>query len=68
MTVWVSPRGGSKHHARVKVSTTHGNTMDISNTAVVGIRSARRLISGGQGLNEPDFRAVSKWINLNFDV
>jgi hypothetical protein len=60
MTVWVGPRGGARHDVRVKVSITHGNTMDISNTAVVGIRPAPRLIPGSRSLNASDFQAVSK--------
>jgi hypothetical protein len=36
MTVWVSPRGNTRHDVRVKVNTTHGDQMNIANTAVVG--------------------------------
>jgi hypothetical protein len=62
MTIWVSPRGGARHDARVKVSLTPG-TMDITNTAVVGIRPRPRLLEGD--LSSADFAAVSKWITLN---
>jgi hypothetical protein len=45
MTIWLSPRGGARHDARVKVSSTPG-TMDIANTAVVGILPRPHLIQG----------------------
>jgi len=41
MTVWVSPRGSARHDVRVKVNTTHGNQMNIANTAVVGFARTR---------------------------
>ena len=63
MTVWVGPRGNAQHDARVKVCMTHGNQMDIHNTAVVGIRPTPRLIEGT--LSTPDLRAVSEWIRKN---
>ena len=46
MTVWVSPRGNGRHDARVKVDMTHGDQMDIANTAVVGVRPSPRVIAG----------------------
>ena len=36
MTIWVGPRGNARHAARIKVNMTHGNQMDIANTATVG--------------------------------
>jgi hypothetical protein len=63
MTVWVSPRGNAKHDARVKVNASHGSQMDISNTAVVGIRPNPSIIEGN--LSSADFAAVSNWITLN---
>jgi hypothetical protein len=62
MTIWVSPRGGARHDARVKVSLTPGK-MDIANTAVVGIRPRPRLIQGT--LSSGDLAAVQEWITLN---
>jgi hypothetical protein len=62
MTVWVSPRGGARHDARVKVSLTPGR-MDIANTAVVGIRPQPNLIHGT--LPPGDLAAVQAWITLN---
>src|SRR5260370_30812320 len=46
MTVWVSPRGNARHDVRVKVNMTHGNQMNIANTAIVGGRPAPRVIVG----------------------
>jgi hypothetical protein len=61
MTVWVSPRGNARHDVRVKVNLTHGNQMNATNTAVVGVRPSPRA---GQ-LSPDDEQAVFQWISLN---
>jgi hypothetical protein len=33
-------RGSARHDARVKVNMTHGDQMNIADTAVVGVRDA----------------------------
>jgi 3-methyladenine DNA glycosylase AlkD len=66
MTVWVSPRGRAQHAARIKVSKPHGDRMDLSNFAVVGINPAPALIEGS--LSTPDLRAVTRWIDRNRDA
>jgi hypothetical protein len=63
MTVWVSPRGNARHDVRVKVNMTHGNQMNIANTAVVGVRPAPHLVAGQ--LAPEDERAVFEWVALN---
>jgi hypothetical protein len=63
MTVWVSPRGNARHDVRVKVNMTHGDNMNITNTAVVGVRPAPHLIAGH--LSPDDQRVVFEWISLN---
>ena len=63
MTIWVSPRGGARHDARIKVSTVHGANMDIGNTAVVALRPVPRVVTGA--LTSEDFAAVQSWIALN---
>lgn len=63
MTVWVSPSGGARHDARVKVSVTGGDRMVPEGAAVVGIRPEPRLIEGD--LSRADFEAVARWIALN---
>ena len=63
MTVWISPRGNSRHDVRVKVNTTHGDHMNIANTAVVGVRPSPQLIAGH--LSPDDQRVVFEWISLN---
>jgi len=45
------------------VNRTHGNQMDASNTAVVGVRPSPRLIAGR--LASADQQAVFAWISLN---
>ena len=60
MTVWVSPRGND---VRVKVNMTHGDQMNIANTAVVGVRPTPHVIAGH--LPPDDQRAVFEWVSLN---
>ena len=66
MTVWVSPRGNARHDVRVKVNMTHGNQMDIRNTAVVAVRPAPHVVAGQ--LAAADARAVVQWLTLNADA
>jgi hypothetical protein len=66
MTVWVSPRGNARHDVRVKVNTTHGNQMNIANTAVVGVRPTPHVIAGQ--LSPADTQAVFQWVALNTDT
>jgi hypothetical protein len=66
MTVWVSPRGNARHDVRIKVNMTHGNQMNISNTAVVAVRPTPRLIAGR--LLPGDAQAVFEWVRLNTDT
>ena len=63
MTVWVSPRGNARHDVRIKVNMTHGDQMNIANTAVVGVRPSPRVIAGS--LSPDDQRAVFEWVALN---
>ena len=63
MTVWVSPRGNARHDVRVKVNMTHGEQMNIENTAVVGVRPTPRLVAGR--LSAADAQAVFAWVLLN---
>jgi hypothetical protein len=66
MTVWVGPRGNARHDVRVKVNMTHGNQMNIDNTAVVALRPAPHVIAGR--LSPDDERAVAAWIVLNAEA
>jgi len=66
MTVWVSPRGNARHDVRIKVNMTHGNQMNVDNTAVIAVRPAPHVIAGR--LSTEDERAVSDWITLNAGV
>jgi hypothetical protein len=63
MTVWISPRGNARHDVRVKVNMTHGNQMNIANTAVVGVRPTPHVAAGH--LSPDDQRAVFEWVLLN---
>ena len=66
MTVWVGPRGNARHDVRIKVNMTHGNQMNIDNTAIVAVRPSPHVIAGR--LPRDDERAVAAWITLNTDV
>lgn len=66
MTVWVSPRGNARHDVRIKVNMAHGDRMDITNTAVVAVRPAPRVLAGQ--LSPADAQAVFAWISLNADA
>lgn len=66
MTVWVSPRGNARHDIRIKVNMTHGDRMDITNTAVVAVRPAPRILAGQ--LSQDDARDVFEWVSLNADA
>jgi hypothetical protein len=66
MTVWVSPRGNARYDVRVKANMTHGNQMNISNTAVIGVRPTPCLIAGQ--LPPEDAQAVFAWVRLNTDA
>jgi hypothetical protein len=66
MAVWVSPRSNARHDVRIKVNMTHGNRMNIDNTAVVAVRPSPRVLSGRLGSD--DQRVVAEWITLNLDA
>lgn len=66
MTVWISPRGNARHDVRVKVNLTRGNQMNVTNTAVVGVRPTPLVITGR--LSADDRQAVFEWITLNQDA
>jgi hypothetical protein len=63
MTVWVSLHGNARHDVRVKVNMTHGDRMNIDNTAVVAVRPSPHVVAGQ--LSPEDERAVADWISLN---
>ena len=63
MVVWVSNRGHARHDARVKVSQTPGDRIDVDDLAVVGIRPTPTLIEGQ--LDNASLKLVHDWITLN---
>lgn len=63
MTVWVSPRGRARHDVRIEIAMTHGDQLNIANTAVIGIRPTPHVIAGQ--LSPDDQRAVFEWVSLN---
>jgi hypothetical protein len=65
MTLWVSPRGNARHDVRIEVNMTHGDQMNITNTAVISVRPTPHVIAGQ--LSSSDERAVFEWLALNAD-
>src|ERR1700723_3099855 len=63
MTIWLGPRGNARHDVRIKVNMTHGDQMNIENTAVVGVRPSPPLVAGR--LSPDDERKVADWVTLN---
>lgn len=63
MTVWVSPRGNTRHEVRVKLNMRPGDQMTVSNTVVVGVRPTPHVIAGQ--LSPDDQRAVFAWVSRN---
>jgi hypothetical protein len=66
VTVFVSPRGNAHHELRVRVNVTHGNQIDIADTAVVAVRPTPCVIAGQ--LSPAGAQAVFRWISLNTDA
>jgi hypothetical protein len=63
MTVWVGPRDNARHDVRIEVNMSHGNQMNVDNTAVVGVRPTPHLIAGR--LSSQNQRLVFEWVGLN---
>jgi len=63
MTVWVGPRGNARHDGRVKVDMTHGEQMNITNAAVVGVGLTSHVVGGR--LSADDQRTVFEWLSLS---
>ena len=63
VTVWVSPRGGARHDARVKVSSIPGDRMDLEGATTVSIRPTPTVIHGVLAADVE--RAVVIWTRLN---
>jgi hypothetical protein len=62
MVIWVSERGRAQHDVRIKVSTKHGERMNIHDTAVVGVRPPSVLAGV---LTPADRNKVLHWVALN---
>jgi hypothetical protein len=63
MSMWVSPRGDTRHDALIKVNMSHGRQMKIENTAVVPVRPTPRVVAGR--LSTEDQRLVAQWVGFN---
>lgn len=66
MTVWISPKLGARHDARVKVCQQHGDRMNARNLAVMSVRPKPELLHGD--LSSADVAVVRLWIELNHEV
>ncbi|HEV8679238.1 MAG TPA: hypothetical protein VGQ90_07670 [Stellaceae bacterium] len=63
MTVWVSPRGATRHAVTIKAGLVHGDQVSPTNAAVVGVRPWPHVVSGR--LLPADEAAVFRWLALN---
>lgn len=63
--VWISPKAGVPHDARVKVS--KGPKVHASELISVAIRPEVKVVGGGK-MNAHDLALLKKWIELNQDV
>ncbi len=61
-TVWVGPKAGARHDARIKVSA-HPNRMDLKGAAILSIRPEPRLLHGE--MSSIEFQMFAAWISLN---
>jgi hypothetical protein len=64
MNIWIGPRGGAKHAARIKVQMDHREQFDFENLAVISLEPKPQIIVGS--LNAKDFELVQRYIALNF--
>jgi hypothetical protein len=64
MVIWVSERGDAKHGARIKVSTSHSEKINISESVSVSITEPPEIMAG-IGLSNKDFQLVAEFIRLN---
>src|SRR5690349_10779228 len=66
MSIWVSPRGNTRHDARIKVNMIHGRQMSIDNTAVIALRPVPRVVAGRLGPD--DRRLVHDGMKLDYEA
>jgi hypothetical protein len=62
--VWISPKGGAPHDARVKVSP--GPKVQSSEMVSVAIQPEVRVVGGT--MSARDLSLLKKWVDLNQDV
>jgi hypothetical protein len=64
MNIWVGPRSGARHSARIKVQMDHRDRFDVERLAVVSVEDdPPRLVEGHLGATDLD--AVRRYIALN---
>jgi hypothetical protein len=63
MNVWIGPRGGAKHAARIKVQTNHDEKFDLDNLAAVSVEELPQVKVGR--LAAADLAFVRRYIALN---
>jgi hypothetical protein len=63
--VWISPKAGSKHDVRVKVS--KGPKVHASDLVSVAIRPDIAVVEGGK-MSSHDLALLKKWVEANYDV
>lgn len=62
--VWISPKGGARHDARIKIA--RSPKAHPSEFVSVAIRPEVRAIGGG--ISPQDLALIKRWVQLNYDV
>ncbi len=66
VTVWVGPRGGARHAARIKVCVEPGDRMRIDDAASMLIGDPPKVVRGK--LDPMIAEAAGRWVLLNRDA
>ncbi len=63
MVIWIKPKTGEKHSARIKVQSIHGDKINISNWVSVTISNNPKIFNGK--LSKEDFLLIKEFIQKN---
>lgn len=64
MNIWIGPRGGARHAARIKVQPDHRERFDTNRLAAVSVEDDPPEVKEG-GLSAEDLALVRRYIALN---
>jgi hypothetical protein len=64
MNIWIGPRGGARHAARIKVQSDHREKFDRNDLAVVSVEDDPPQLVEGE-LSAADLELVQRFVVLN---